>query len=112
MTAAARPGTDRSLSAGAATVALAIAVLIVAMLRHQRSVRGGGEALGAGPRQDRVAWQPERALINADGKDREAIATAAEDLEADRRFERSLVAREAAVVAVIAALIVVRQLLS
>lgn len=112
MTVAARTGTDRSLSAGAATVVLAIAVLVVAMLRHQRSVRAGGERPGAGLAPDRVAWQPGRALANADGKDRTAMTTPADDLEADRRFERSLVAREAAVVALIAALIIVRQLLS
>jgi hypothetical protein len=100
------------LSAATATVVVAVAMLIVAMLRHQRYVRRVGEEHGAGLPQDLVAWHARRGLVNVEGKDPTPTTTSAEDLEADRRFERSLVAREAAVVALIAALIVVRQLLS
>jgi hypothetical protein len=112
LNAEARLRTERSLSAGKATVLLAIAMLIVAMLRHQRYVRRVDERHGARLPQDRVARQAGRVRVNAWDKAPKATTTAAEDLKADRRFERSLVAREAAVVAVIAALIVVRQLLS
>jgi hypothetical protein len=108
----ARPRAGRSLFAGKATVVLVIATLIVAMLRHQRYVRRVGDGHGAGLGQDRLAPPAGRARAGAQDKGPKATTTPAEDLEADRRFERSLVAREAAVVALIAALIVVRQLLS
>jgi hypothetical protein len=107
-----RARTGRSLSAGKATVVLAMAMLIAAMLRHRRNVRRVGGGHGAGLRRDRVARQAGRVRVNAEDRDLKLTTTAAEDLEADRGFERSLVAREAAVVALIAALIVVRQLLS
>lgn len=107
-----RARTGRSLSAGKATVVLVMAMLIAALLRHQHYVRRVGRGHGAGLRRDRVARQAGRARVNAEDKGAKLTATAAEDLQADRGFERSLVAREAAVIAVIAALIVVRQLLS
>lgn len=110
MNAEARPRPGRSLSAGQATVVLAIVALILAMVRHQRWVRRGAE--GHRARHGRVARQAGRARANAEVIHPQTTTTAAEDLEADLGFERSLMAREAAVVAVIAALIAVRQLLS
>jgi hypothetical protein len=107
-----RARTGRSVSAGKATVVLVMAMLIAAMVRHQRYVRRVGGEPGAASRQDRVARRAGRVRVNPQDEDAKLTTTAAEDLEADRRFERSLLVREAAVVAVIAALIVVRQLLS
>ena len=88
-------------------------MVIAALLRHQRDVRRLGEGHGAGLGQDLVASQGGRVRVPVEDQNpTAAFTTAAEDLETDRRFERSLVTREAAVVAMIAALIVVRQLLS